>query len=184
MSWERYDDALDLLAAAIAGRGPVACVVAVPGASDAAQALAARLTVPSHPWAAGDELRDKQDQPPLALTGRVLLFASIIRAHVLETAAADLRAALGPRSRVETATLVLRSRLGPAPNWWAWTITGSPVYFPAHPIPPGMEIRNFPYLPGVHASSTFAGAFASTGCVLEAAPPAVFHEAADATSPT
>ena len=154
--------ALGRLAEAIAANGPVSSVIAVPGARGLitpAETLAACLGAELHQTepstAPPTGLASKASSPtelPRLVHGRVLVFAERPGCFALTQTADQLRHWLAPDAVLETAALVLRSRYGPTPNWWAWRITDAHVIFPWDGVEPRTEARVIPDLQEVHSS--------------------------------
>lgn len=154
--------ALGRLAEAIAAHGPVSAVIAVPGARGMitpAETLAACLGAGLHqaepftaaPTGLASRALSTPTLPQL-VHGRVLVFAERPSCFALTQTADQLRHRLAPDAVLETVALVLRSRYGPSPNWWAWRITDAHVIFPWDGVGPGTEVRAVPDLQEVHAS--------------------------------
>lgn len=154
--------ALGRLAEAIAAHGPVSAVIAVPGARGVitpAETLAAYLGSPLHqtepstapPTGLAPEGFSSPDLPQL-VHGRVLVFAERPSCVALTQTVDQLRHRLAPDAVLETAALVLRSRYGPSPNWWAWSITDAHVIFPWDYVEPGVNARAMPDLQEVHSA--------------------------------
>jgi hypothetical protein len=150
--------ALDRLAEAIAASGPVSIVIAVPGArglTTPAEAMAAHLGARLHqtePPAGHTVGSACLPQPPSVLDGRVLVFAERSRGVALSRAADRLRPRLATGALLETVALVLQSRHGPPPNWWAWRITNARVLLPWDTVEPGTRGRAVQDLEEVHSS--------------------------------
>ena len=153
---------LGQLAEAIAAHGPVSAVIAVPGARGMitpAETLAACLGASLHQTepsaAAPTGLASKAlslPELPGLVHGRVLVFAERPGCFSLKQTADKLRHRLAPGAVLETAALVLRSRYGPSPNWWAWRIADAHVIFPWDCVEPGVKARAMPDLQEVHSS--------------------------------
>ncbi|MEU6349900.1 hypothetical protein ABZ896_11300 [Streptomyces sp. NPDC047072] len=162
MSVRQCTAALGRLAEAIAANGPVSAVIAVPGARGVitpAETLAAYLGSPLHetepstvpPTGLAPAACSSPELPQL-VQGRVLVFAERPSCVALTQTAGHLRHRLAPDAVLETAALVLRSRFGPLPNWWAWSIADAHVIFPWECVEPGASAPALPDFQEVRSS--------------------------------